>query len=142
MFSGLLGSGGATAGAAGVAVCRNRRLVLDLQVLARRLAEAPTSPSASSSSFASPLQQQRRFARDPLDGSLAKLKGGSVQEFRADKDRLRDGWAWVGWWEACLEKQKHKAKKVRRKLQFPSECPLGRATRQEQRAYWNKEAAK
>merc|ERR1719330_887636 len=76
--------------------------------------------------------QARFFARDPRDGSRRTVREQDIQNFRADQGRLRDAWAWVGWWEHRLEYNKDEAKKVRRKLHFPSEAPEGRMARQAQ----------
>mmetsp|Transcript_53431 Transcript_53431/g.107352 ORF Transcript_53431/g.107352 Transcript_53431/m.107352 type:complete len:81 (+) Transcript_53431:3-245(+) len=59
------------------------------------------------------------------------------QECRADPDRRRDAWAWVGWWENALQKTKRHAKKCRRKLQYSAADPRARLKREEQVQYWN-----
>ncbi|CAE8633352.1 unnamed protein product [Polarella glacialis] len=85
----------------------------------------------------------RFFSRDPEDGNRAKKPlPERYLEFRADDSRLRDGWSWVGSWEKSLTRTLRHAKKLTGKLQYPSMDPAGRAKREEQRRYWEKEAAK
>eukprot|EP00931_Biecheleriopsis_adriatica_P094491 TRINITY_DN68133_c0_g1_i1.p1 TRINITY_DN68133_c0_g1~~TRINITY_DN68133_c0_g1_i1.p1 ORF type:complete len:111 (+),score=20.59 TRINITY_DN68133_c0_g1_i1:40-372(+) len=84
------------------------------------------------------LLQVRFFARDPEDGSRArKALPERLLEFRAEDDRLRDAWAWVGYQENSMARTLRHAKKLRRKLQYSSADPAGRAKREEQRRYWD-----
>merc|ERR1712194_578041 len=89
------------------------------------------------SGASSPIFQARYFARDPKHGD--EKPKVAIQEFRADKDRHRDAWAWVGAWEAKLERAKTKATKIRRKLHYPSECPKGRQARAAAITHFSKE---
>eukprot|EP00933_Yihiella_yeosuensis_P041237 TRINITY_DN35650_c0_g1_i1.p1 TRINITY_DN35650_c0_g1~~TRINITY_DN35650_c0_g1_i1.p1 ORF type:complete len:126 (+),score=11.09 TRINITY_DN35650_c0_g1_i1:94-471(+) len=87
--------------------------------------------------------QVRYFSRDPEDGHRAKRPLYERQlEYRADDSRLRDGWAWVGYWENSMARTLRHAKKLRRKLQYPGACPEGRAKREAQIQYWQREASK
>eukprot|EP00930_Biecheleria_cincta_P064089 TRINITY_DN49639_c0_g1_i1.p1 TRINITY_DN49639_c0_g1~~TRINITY_DN49639_c0_g1_i1.p1 ORF type:complete len:118 (+),score=22.14 TRINITY_DN49639_c0_g1_i1:60-413(+) len=89
------------------------------------------------------LLQTRFFARELEDGSRGKKPlAERLLEYRADQDRLRDGWAWVGYWEKSCEKTLRHAKKLRRKLQYSSADPAGRAKREQQQAYWARESSR
>ena len=51
--------------------------------------------------------------------------------------RLYDGWAWVGKLDDSLERVKHRAKKIRRKMQYGND-DAGRLQREKQQEYWQK----
>mmetsp|Transcript_1137 Transcript_1137/g.1597 ORF Transcript_1137/g.1597 Transcript_1137/m.1597 type:complete len:127 (-) Transcript_1137:192-572(-) len=71
---------------------------------------------AATTTLSSPLSQQLRFARELPEAEKYPRRVERLQEFRADKDRLHDNWAWVGWWEAKVERNEKQADRLCRKL--------------------------
>mmetsp|Transcript_100822 Transcript_100822/g.308251 ORF Transcript_100822/g.308251 Transcript_100822/m.308251 type:complete len:130 (-) Transcript_100822:111-500(-) len=86
-------------------------------------------------------QQVRRFSRDPKDGTESRVpRHIRIQEFKENKERFRDGWAWVGHLENVLEETNQQANKVRQRSHWPSNCPVAREAKANLRnRIWEKE---
>merc|ERR1712125_65224 len=105
-------------------------------------AGSATSTCVSSSRRSIAALSALRLSQDPTDGFGARpIRPEALQEYRADPDRLRCGWAWVGYLEHKLQQAQKIGKKTRRKLQYSAACPTAQAVRSKQAAYWESKAA-